>query len=97
MRIKIFSVRSDENFRAIRIGDDTRRFSANEYLEREIQQFLDQNPKVQIKHVQFSSTAIVPKTAAWNTTNADIDWEIEKSVLILYEEDAQSASQINQP
>jgi hypothetical protein len=85
LRIKIFSVRADENFRAIRIGEESHRLSANEYLEREIQQFLDENPKVQIKHIQFSSIPIIPKTAAWNTTNADIDWEIEKSVLILFE------------
>jgi len=55
-------------------------------LEREIQKFLDDNPKAQVKHVQFQSIAIVPKTADWNTTNTDIDWEMEKSVLILFEE-----------
>jgi len=51
MKVKIFSVQADEHFRAIRVGDETRRFSANEYLEREIQKFLDDDPKVQIKHV----------------------------------------------
>jgi len=86
MKVKIFSVRADNNFRAKRVGDDTRRYSANEFLEREIQKFLDDNPKVQIKHVQFQTIAIVPKTAAWNTMNVDIDWEMEKSVLILFEE-----------
>lgn len=86
MKVKIFSVRADENFRAIRIGDETKKLSANEYLEHEIQKFLDENPKVQIKHVQFTNVSIVPKTASWNTTNTDIDWEIEKSVLILFEE-----------
>ena len=50
-----------------------------------IQKFLDENPKIQIKHVQFTTVAIVPKTASWDTTNADIDWEMEKSVLILFE------------
>ena len=85
MKVKVFSVRADEGFRAIRIGDETGRVSANEKLEQEMQAFLDQNPGIQIKHVQFSSVAIVPKTAAWDTTNADIDWEIEKSVLIIYE------------
>lgn len=85
MKVKVFSVRADEAFRAIRVGDETGRLSANEKLEQEMQVFLDQSPGIQIKHVQFSSVAIVPKTAAWDTTNADIDWEIEKSVLIIYE------------
>lgn len=88
MKVKIFSVRADEGFRAIRAGDETRRLSANEKLEQEIQGFLDDNPRVEIKHLQFSSVAIVPKTASWETTNADIDWEIEKSVLIIYEASA---------
>ncbi len=82
MKIKIFSVRADENFRAIRVGNETRKLSANEYLEDKIQKFLDENPKIQIKHVQFSTVAIIPKTASWSTTNADIDWEMEKSVLV---------------
>ena len=51
MKVKIFSVRADENFRAIRIGNETRKLSANEYLENKIQEFLDENPKVQINHV----------------------------------------------
>ena len=89
MRVKIFSVRADENFKAIRIGENTRRLSANEYLEREIQQFLDQHPNMRIQHVQFSTIAIIPKTAAWHTTNTGIDWEMEKSVLVFFEEDAQ--------
>jgi len=78
MKVKIFSVRADGNFQAIRVGDKTRRFSANEFLEGEIQKFLDDNPKAQVKHVQFQSIAIVPKTAAWNTSNTDIDWESEQ-------------------
>ena len=81
MKVKIFSVRADESFQAIRMGDKTRRFSANEFLEGEIQKFLDDNPKAQVKHIQFQSIAIVPKTASWNTANTDIDWEMEKSVL----------------
>jgi len=85
VRVNVVSVRADEAFRAIRVGDETGRLSANEKLEQEMQAFLDQNPGIQIKHVQFSSVAIVPKTASWDTTNADIDWEIEKSVLIIYE------------
>lgn len=85
MKVKVFSVRADEAFRAVRVGEETGRLSANEKLEREIQAFFDQNSGIQIKHVQFSSVAIVPKTAAGDTTNADIDWEIEKSVLIIYE------------
>lgn len=89
MRVKIFSVRADEDFKAIRIGEDTRRLSANEYLKREIQQFLDQPPNMHIQHVQFSTIAIIPKTAAWHTTNTDIDWEMEKSVLVFFEADTQ--------
>jgi len=70
MEVKIFSARADENFQAIRVGDKNRRISANEFLEdEEIQKVLDDNPRVQIKHVQFQSVAIVPKTADWNTTN----------------------------
>jgi len=86
MKAKIFSVQADQDFRAIRIGNNTGRLSANEYLEQEIQKFLDENPKIQIRHVQFATVSIIPKTASWDTTNADIDWEIEKSLLILYEE-----------
>ena len=70
MKVKIFSVRADEALRATRIGYETRKLSANEYLEREIQKFLDGNPKSQIKHVQFNTVSIVPKTADWNTANA---------------------------
>jgi hypothetical protein len=87
--VKIFSVRVDDNSQAIRVGEDTRRLSANAYLDREIQQFLDQPPNIRIQHVQFSTIAIIPKTAAWQTTNADIDWEMEKSVLVFFQEDAQ--------
>ena len=43
MKVKIFSVRADENFQTIRVGDKTRRFSANVFLEGEIQKFLDDN------------------------------------------------------
>jgi hypothetical protein len=86
MKVKIFSVRADQDFRAIRIGDDTGRLSANEYLQQEIQKFLDEDPKIKIRHVQFATVSIIPKTASWDTTNTDIDWEVEKSVLILYEE-----------
>ena len=39
-----------------------------------------------IKHVQFSTISIIPKTPALDTTNTDIDWEIEKSVLIFFED-----------
>jgi hypothetical protein len=83
-----FSVRADENFQAIRIGEDTRRRYANEYLEREIQRFLDQHPNIRIQHVQFSTIAIIPKTATWQTTNAGIDWKMEKAVLVFCQEDA---------
>lgn len=86
MKVKVFSTRTNENFEAIRIGDETRMLSANECMEHEIQNFLDENPEIQIKQVQFDTVAIVPKMAAWNMTNADIDWEMEKSVLILFED-----------
>lgn len=85
VKVKIFSVQADGAFRAIRVGEHTGYLSANDKLEQEIQAFLDQDPKIEIKHLQFSSTAIVPTTASWGTTNSNIDWEIEKSVLILYE------------
>ena len=55
MKVGIFSVRADEDFKAVRIGEETRRLSVNEYLEREIQKVLDQNPEVQVNHVQFST------------------------------------------
>lgn len=80
----MFSVRANK-FLAIRVGDETRILSAKEYPEDKIQKFMNENPKVQIKHVQFSTVAIVPKTASWNTTYAEIDWEMEKSVLVLYD------------
>jgi len=35
---------------------------------------------------QLPSVAIIFKTASWGTTNTDIDLEMEKSVLILFEE-----------
>ncbi len=39
MKVKILSVRADQDFQAIRIGDETGRLSANEYLQQEIQKF----------------------------------------------------------
>ena len=66
------------------LGDQTARLSANEYLEQEIQNFLDENQKIQIRHVQFATVSVIPKTASWDTTNTDIDWEIENSALIFF-------------
>jgi hypothetical protein len=63
MKAKMFSVRADQDFRAIRIGDDTGRLSANEYVQPEIQTFLDEDPKIQIRHVQFATVSLIPKTA----------------------------------
>jgi len=80
MKVMISSVRADQNFRAIRVGDDTGRISANEYLQGEIQEFLGEDPKTQIRHVQFATVSIIPKSASWDTTNAEVDWEIEKSM-----------------
>lgn len=88
MKVKILSVRADENFGTILAGEEALGLSANEKLEQEIQTFLDQNPSIKIQHVQFSSLAIIPKTASWGTTNTDIEWEIEKSVLIIYDTQA---------
>lgn len=51
MKVKIFSVQADENSRAVRVGNETRKFSAKEHLENKTQKFLDENTKVQIKHV----------------------------------------------
>ncbi|MBI4686562.1 MAG: hypothetical protein HY756_02110 [Nitrospirae bacterium] len=86
MKIKIISVRADSNFRAIRIGDQSFKLSANEHLEKEIQLFLDQNPEIEIAHIQYSTIPIIPKTASWETTNSEINWEIEKSVIIIFDE-----------
>jgi hypothetical protein len=68
------------------VGEQTRRFSANEFLESEIQKFLDDNPKIQVKHVQFQSIAIVPMTADWNMNRSHIYWKMEKPLLLLFEE-----------
>jgi hypothetical protein len=86
VKIKIFSVEADTDFRALWIGEETRKLSANEYLEREVQRFLHENPDIEVKHPQYSSTQIIPKTAAWGTTNVDIDWIIEKTLILLYQE-----------
>jgi len=85
MNIKFFTVHADSDFRVIRVGDKTLKLSANEYLENEINNFLNQNPDVEIKSIQYFATPIIPKTASWETTNSDIDWEIEKCIIILYE------------
>ena len=85
MRIKIFTVEADTDFRVLFVGEETRKLTANEYLEREAQKFLDENPNIEVKHIQYTSTQIIPKTAAWDTTNVDIDWIIEKTLILLYE------------
>ena len=85
MKVKIFSVHADQDFHAIRVGEQTCRLSANDYLEDQIQHFLDEHPQLQLRQVQFSSVPIVPKTTSWDTTNVDIPWEIEKSVLVFFD------------
>ena len=87
MRVKIFSVRADENFKAIRIREDTRRLSANTYLEHEIQQFLDQHPNMSIRHVASSTMVIIHKMAVWHPTNTNIEgmqddalWKVARRV-----------------
>lgn len=47
MKVNILSVRADKNFQAIRVGNKTRRLSAKESLEGEIQKFLVDNPKAE--------------------------------------------------
>jgi len=61
MKAKILSVLADQGSRAIRIGNNTGRLSANEYSEQEIKKFLDENSKTQIRHVQFATVSIIPK------------------------------------
>jgi hypothetical protein len=73
LRVKIFSVRAYENFKVIRIGEDTRRLSTTTYVECEIQQFLDQHPNMYIRHVAFSTMVIIPQRAVWHPTNRDIE------------------------
>ena len=90
MKAKILSVRDDADFRSITIGDESRKLSANQYLEREIQNFLDAHPGIQVRQLHFAAVPIVPRTAPWDTTNSDIEWEIEKSVLILYEHNTET-------
>src|SRR6266498_4747241 len=87
MKVKIFSVRADNDFRVLYAGDETRKLSANDYLGREIQTFLDEHPSIELKEVKYSCTPIIPKTASWETTNSEISWEIEKSVIIFFEEE----------
>jgi hypothetical protein len=55
--------------------------SVDEYLERAIQSFLDEHPKIGIKHVQYATTPIY-----FGEPGAGPKWEIEKSALIFYDE-----------
>lgn len=88
MKAKIISVSANSDFMAIRIGQRSRSISADEYLESELQHFLDDHPDIDLKHVEYSSICVVPKMPSWDTTNSDVDWEIEKSVLLFFEESA---------
>ena len=67
MKVKIFSVLFygdwkpiivDELYRKLEEEEGRREFSADEYLERAIQSFLDEHPKIRIKHVQYTTTPI---------------------------------------
>ena len=91
MKVKIFSVRFygdwkpiivDELYRKLEEEEGRREFSADEYLERAIQSFLDEHPKIRIKHVQYTTTPIY-----FGEPRAGPKWEIEKSVLIFYDEE----------
>ena len=62
--MKIFSVIADERFPPI-VGTETLTMSAKEYPEEEIQRSVDENAKIRIRHVQFSSMPVIPKTASY--------------------------------
>lgn len=51
MKIKIFSVIADEDFRAIYVGEGARAMPANGYLEQQIQSFLDEHPRIAVRHL----------------------------------------------
>ena len=93
MKVKIFSVRLcedwkpfivDELYRKLQEEKGRRNFSADEYLERAIQSFLDDHPKIRIKHVQYATTTIY-----FGEPVRGPKWEIEKSVVIFYDEEQQ--------
>ena len=84
MNVKVFSVRLDETFGAIRTGGTPGYQPGSEYLESMIQSFLDEHPQIEVVSVQFSGLAIIPRTAAWGTTNVPIEWEMEQTVIIFY-------------
>jgi hypothetical protein len=67
MKVKIFSVRFygdwkpiivNELYRKLEEEKGRREFSADEYIERAIQSFLEEHPKIGIKHVQYSTPPI---------------------------------------
>ncbi len=75
MIVKIFSVRTDDNFRATRVGDKSRRILANEFLENEMQKVLDDNLRAQIKHVQFRSQIITKsESERFNPSSASLGY-----------------------
>jgi hypothetical protein len=53
------------------------------YLERIIQDFLDQHPNIESRHVHFTSIALAPSD---EDSSPDSQWPVQKSVLILYED-----------
>lgn len=94
MKVKIFSVLCYEDWKPI-IEDEIymklmkekggRQFSADEYLERAIQSFLDEHPKIRIKHVQYATTPIY-----FGKPEVGPKWDIEKSIVIFYDEGEQN-------
>lgn len=91
MKVKIFSVRfyrdwkpviEDEIYMKLEMEKGRRKFSADEYLERAIQSFLDEHPKIRIADVQYATTPIY-----FGEPSDGPKWEIEKSVLIFYDEE----------
>lgn len=78
MKVKLFSAIADEDFRALYTPSDLPGMSANDYLEHQIQVFLDGHPNVAVRHLQYFATAIPGKRVS--------DWEIEKSVILLYDD-----------
>jgi len=90
MKVKIFSVRFYGDYGVWKPNivnevelyeklekEKRKRPSVDEYLERAIQSFLDEHPKIGIKHVQYTTTPIY-----FGEPKAGPRWEIEKSVLI---------------
>jgi hypothetical protein len=97
MKVKIFSVKIrgerelygdwkpciiDELTKKLEVEKGGWKFSGDEYLERAIQSFLDEHPKIKVKHGQYATTPIY-----FGEHRAGPRWVIEKSVVIFYDEE----------